>query len=73
MNLISLGLLVFLITCFTRRELVFGFKLQKIYIGIHSGCNCNGMYRFLKSPNRSYDIYRQTALIFMSTEKSNVP
>jgi hypothetical protein len=71
MNSSSLGLLVFLITCFTRIGLVFGFKLQKIYIGIHSGCN--GMYRFSESPSRSYDICRQTALIFMSAEKSNGP
>jgi hypothetical protein len=71
MNSSSLGLLIFLITCFTRIGLVFCFKIQKMYIGIHSGCN--GMYRFLESPNRSYDICRQTALIYMCTEKSNGP
>jgi hypothetical protein len=38
MNSSSLGLLVFLITYFMRIGSVFGFKLQKIYIEIHSGC-----------------------------------
>jgi hypothetical protein len=69
MNSSSLGLLVFLITCFTRIGSVFGFKIQNIYIEIHSGCN--EMYGFSESPSRSYNICRQTALIFMSTEKSN--
>jgi hypothetical protein len=71
MNSSSLVLLVFLITCFTRIGSVFCFKIQKIYIGIHSGCN--EMYRFSESPSRSYDICKQTALIFISTEKSNEP
>jgi hypothetical protein len=67
MNSNSLGLLVFLIACCI--GLVSGFKIQKMYIGIHSGCN--GIYRFSESPSRSYDICRQTALIYMCTEKSN--
>jgi hypothetical protein len=71
MNSSSLGLLIFLITCFTRIGSVFDFKIQKIYIEIHSGCNW--MYGFSESSSRLYDICRQTALIFMSTEKSNEP